>query len=265
MNLWQRFEKKRNLYTNSGFSLRFEKGIEEDLRTKYINFARYLRKNYVFPVHINVYILNCEKVRLISGAMAYGSFKWFPKRNPRIKIPSAIENHLLNDYTKEEIYEQILSSFVHEISHYYQWYLDLDQDNATSERQANYFRYRIIDEFNLEQCMTHQMNLHNSPFEMIKKGAKTYELRLYDEKRRLISVGDSIIFTNTKTGEQLTAKVENLHIFKGFKELYDALPLDKCGYLKEELKTASYTDMSEYYPQEKQNKYGALAIEISLF
>lgn len=148
MNLWQQFEIKKNTqYENHGISFHYQDGIEPELKQMYISFARWLRKTYVFPVHIHIHILNCEKVKLRSGQMAYGSFRWFAKRNPMIRIPSAIETHLLQEYTKEDIYEQILSSLVHELSHYYQWFLDLDQSNATSERQANYFRYRIIDKF----------------------------------------------------------------------------------------------------------------------
>ena len=107
------------------------------------------------------------------------------------------------------------------------------------------------------------MKLHLQPFEMIKNGDKIYELRLYDEKRRQINLYDTIVFTN-KNGEELKVKVIGLHKFSSFKELYQALPLEKCGYLKEELATASYTDMLEYYSISEQEKYGVLAIEISL-
>ena len=44
--------------------------------------------------------------------------------------------------------------------------------------------------------MTHYMNLHPQPFSMIANGNKTIELRLFDEKRQLISIGDRLIFTN---------------------------------------------------------------------
>lgn len=111
--------------------------------------------------------------------------------------------------------------------------------------------------------MTHNMKLHFKPFEMIKNGDKIYELRLYDEKRRKIKANDTIVFTN-KNGEELAVCVKALHKFSSFKELYETLPLEKCGYLKEELPTASYTDMQEYYSCEKQEKYGVLAIEIAL-
>ncbi len=36
----------------------------------------------------------------------------------------------------------------------------------------------------------HQMKLQNSPFQKIQKGMKTIELRLYDEKRQKVKVGD---------------------------------------------------------------------------
>ena len=42
--------------------------------------------------------------------------------------------------------------------------------------------------------MIHRMNLDSNPFEMIKNGTKTIELRLNDDKRRKIKVGDYIIF-----------------------------------------------------------------------
>ena len=40
----------------------------------------------------------------------------------------------------------------------------------------------------------HQMKLNNKPFNMIKNGRKNIELRLYDEKRRKLNIGDEIIF-----------------------------------------------------------------------
>lgn len=40
----------------------------------------------------------------------------------------------------------------------------------------------------------HEMRLADAPFDMIKSGKKTVEVRLNDEKRRQICVGDIIIF-----------------------------------------------------------------------
>ena len=112
--------------------------------------------------------------------------------------------------------------------------------------------------------MTHYMNLASEPFEQISSGAKTIELRLYDEKRQTVSAVYTIIFTNRADNHQVSAKVLKLHIFDSFKELYNNLPLLKCGYTEQELDTASPDDMLAYYPKEKQEKYKAVGIEIEL-
>ncbi len=142
--------------------------------------------------------------------------------------------------------------------------------DSKSRWLRQFYELRIDAEHILQNCkgdlsMTHYMNLNASPFEKIKSGEKTIELRLYDEKRQAIAVDDSIVFTMTDDhSQQITVKVTALHIFKDFEELYAKLPLDKCGYNREELPAASYKDMEQYYSKEKQAKYGVVGIEIEL-
>ncbi|MBE6641230.1 MAG: 23S rRNA (uracil(1939)-C(5))-methyltransferase RlmD [Ruminococcaceae bacterium] len=116
----------------------------------------------------------------------------------------------------------------------------------------------------IRQKSTHQMKLHEAPFESIKKGDKTIELRLYDEKRKKIKSGDIIEFTNTASGEKLTAKVIKIHVFESFAELYRSLPLDRCGYTKDEIHSARPEDMELYYSKEEQKNYGVVGIEIAV-
>lgn len=89
-----------------------------------------------------------------------------------------------------------------------------------------------------------------------------YELRLYDEKRQCIKIGDAIEFVNTKTQEQLVVRVKSIHIFKNFTELYQSMPLLKCGYTEEDVATANPADMEKYYSKEQQAQYGVVAFEI---
>ncbi len=112
--------------------------------------------------------------------------------------------------------------------------------------------------------MTHSMQLQPSPFEMIKDGSKTIELRLFDEKRQKIQIGDTISFTNTESQEVLSVKVLDLFVFDSFETLYSRLPLTDCGYTKENIDTASPDDMNAYYPKEIQQKYGVVGIRIAL-
>lgn len=110
--------------------------------------------------------------------------------------------------------------------------------------------------------MTHNMRLWRDAFNHIADGSKTIELRLNDEKRQKINIGDTIIFSCTQSKDIITAKVKALHKFADFKELYEQLPLDKCCYSIDELQTAHFTDMEQYYPKEQIEEYGALGIEL---
>ena len=113
--------------------------------------------------------------------------------------------------------------------------------------------------------MTHEMKLNRSPFLMIESGEKIYELRLFDEKRQRISVGDTIVFTMADDPtRKMAVGVVGLHRFDSFEKLNAALPLDKCGYRADEVEKASYTDMEAYYSKEEQNRYGVVAIEVKL-
>ena len=43
--------------------------------------------------------------------------------------------------------------------------------------------------------MAYEMKLNDEPFQKIRDGKKTIELRLFDEKRRKLELGDHIIFS----------------------------------------------------------------------
>ena len=109
--------------------------------------------------------------------------------------------------------------------------------------------------------MTHSMKLHRQPFSLIAAGKKTVELRLNDEKRRLLAIGDTIVFTNAD-GDQLTVRVTALHKYPSFRELYWDFTPEQMGYLPGE--TADPEDMNAYYSPEAQAKWGVLGIEVAL-
>lgn len=110
--------------------------------------------------------------------------------------------------------------------------------------------------------MIHKMKLHDGPFKRIKSGSKNIEMRLYDEKRQLINVGDTIEFENRMTLETITVSVVGLYKFNSFYELYNAFDKLSIGYGMDE--EANPCDMEKYYSKEEQEKYGVLAILIKL-
>ena len=107
--------------------------------------------------------------------------------------------------------------------------------------------------------MMHKMNLVAEQFEQIASGRKTIEMRLLDEKRQKLMIGDLIEFTNLSDNKLLLAEVVD-----SFADLYSNLPLLKCGYTEDTIQEAKPDDMLQYYSQDKQNQYKALGIEIKL-
>lgn len=110
--------------------------------------------------------------------------------------------------------------------------------------------------------MLHKMNLQPGPYRKIEAGTKTIEMRLYDEKRQKINIGDIIEFTNDATKETLNAKVLDLHRFKTFGELYSKFEKEKLGYNSEDV--AIPEDMEQYYNKEKIEEFGVVGIEIEV-
>jgi len=103
----------------------------------------------------------------------------------------------------------------------------------------------------------------DEPYTKIQEGKKTIELRLDDEKRRLIEPGDIITFTHSDSfNRTIKAKVVRLHRFDNFKQLYKELDLTLCGYAPKE--KAKHTDMEEYYTPAELKKYGVVGIEFKL-
>ena len=106
----------------------------------------------------------------------------------------------------------------------------------------------------------HTMKLWNDSFIAIKNKTKTIEMRLNDEKRSKIKVGDIIEFTNTTTLEILKVKVEKIYKYNDFEQLYKKHNKISIGYQEDEV--ADPNDMLMYYKKEKILKYGVLAIQV---
>ncbi len=110
--------------------------------------------------------------------------------------------------------------------------------------------------------MIHQMKLRDNPFQRIKSGKKTIEIRLYDEKRRKIKENDYIEFTNLEDGEVIIVKVIKLHLFKTFKELFEKFDNSYLGHDKND--KIDYKRMYDYYTEEEEKELGVVGIEIKI-
>lgn len=107
-------------------------------------FIAFFRKNYYFPVRLNILFCNTQRFRHhADGHVYYGAFYSMDdekrKTYPRISIAAkTTERNSIND---------ILYVLAHEITHYYQWYF-LEENGRTSrsmEIEANKWARYIVD------------------------------------------------------------------------------------------------------------------------
>ncbi len=112
--------------------------------------------------------------------------------------------------------------------------------------------------------MIHKMKLQDKYFYFILNGTKRIEIRLNDDKRKLIKVGDIIEFKNADNLENcFRVKVIELLRYNSFNDLlndYDISILADKSMTKEQLINV----FEQFYTQEEQKKYGILGIKIEL-
>ena len=110
----------------------------------------------------------------------------------------------------------------------------------------------------------HVMHLDPEPFEKIKSGEKTVELRLFDEKRAMIRPGDVVRFLRNGEPGTMIAEVTGVCRFKSFEELFAVISPSICGYDSDESPERCAAVMARYYSPENQAKYGAVGLAIRL-
>lgn len=112
--------------------------------------------------------------------------------------------------------------------------------------------------------MIHNMKLNPEPFEKIASGKKMIELRLYDEKRKLVKPYDEIIFTHIQNPyRSISVIVDSVITAASFESLFKHISLLDCGYEEKEITGSNHLDMNQYYSEEKQRQYGVVGIRFS--
>lgn len=110
--------------------------------------------------------------------------------------------------------------------------------------------------------MTHEMNLQDKYFDFILYGTKRIELRLNNENRQQIKIGDTIIFHNEQ-GQTFSAEVKDLFKHDSFEELFENFEIDILAD-KSMTKAELLQVLGEFYTPEKQARFGVLGILIEL-
>ena len=112
--------------------------------------------------------------------------------------------------------------------------------------------------------MIHEMKLQPKYYDYILNGTKRIEIRLFDEKRQQIRIGDTIkFFKEPELKESFDVKVVGLLRYNSFEDMFkdfDISVLSDKSMTKEELINV----LEQFYTKEKQKEYGVLGIRIEL-
>ncbi len=108
----------------------------------------------------------------------------------------------------------------------------------------------------------HSLQLATVPFDAITSGQKVIESRLYDEKRQLIQIGDTIEFTNREAPNQkVSVGVVGLLRYETFYDLFSRNNPTKFGGESVEWLE---NQINEFYSIEEQKLNGVVGIEFEL-
>lgn len=112
--------------------------------------------------------------------------------------------------------------------------------------------------------MKYIMKLNPKYFEYVKNGTKRVEIRLNDEKRKNIKVGDIIIFQKEpELKEEINTQIVNLIVRENFKELIRDLDISEYSD-KSESEEKFLKDLYSFYTKEQEEKYGVIGIQIKI-
>ena len=110
--------------------------------------------------------------------------------------------------------------------------------------------------------MEHVLKLQPKYFDYIEKGTKRIELRLYDEKRQKINIGDTIVFKKEpELTTSMEVKVIGLLRYNTFEDLFKDFDIKIMAdelVTKEELLNV----IDSFYTKDEQSKYGVIGIRI---
>lgn len=110
-----------------------------------------------------------------------------------------------------------------------------------------------------------KIHLDSDIFDIVKNNSKNVEIRLNDEKRKKLKVGDTLIFLKRPNDDdEIKGIITNLVYFNNFSEVVDYYPMKRI-YLDNYDKEEFIKLLGRFYSDAEVDKYGVVAIEFKLY
>ena len=130
----------------SGLRIKGHRGHPE-VKKALIRFAKWLRKNYEFPIRVPVYLRPERQLINMSGENCSATFfaPWDMDVEPYIRIATGDYEDEKSQEGRDNALAGYLGSLAHEVIHYQQWL----KDNNLHEKRVVPKASKIVDEYAL--------------------------------------------------------------------------------------------------------------------
>lgn len=132
----------------TGLRVRSERGVNSEVRRACLEFAKWLRKEFEFPIRVVIYLKKDYQIknRFTKELVSATFFAPYDKEEePYIRIATGDYVELLEELGKDDALASILNSIAHELGHYYQWIDDEELEEKSAEDTADYIMDLYLD------------------------------------------------------------------------------------------------------------------------
>lgn len=146
---WEKYILHDSHNYKTGMYMRFDKDVNFCVKEFCKLFAKWVRKEFVFPIRVNVYVKSSYRIKAKDGEMVVGTF-WRPESlcmNSYIRIATGDYEDLVEEIGKENAMWAILSTLAHELSHYFQYVNNISLTPKGEERQAMLYSKYILGDY----------------------------------------------------------------------------------------------------------------------
>ena len=148
-NDWSEFVDYSYKWYRPGLRLRFEKGVDAEVKRACMDFCNWLRTQYSFPIRVPIYFKASEFVLSQEHKKVSATFfgPYDKRLEPYIRISTGDYYKMEKVRGRDDALAAILGSIAHELTHYFQWIKSLNAISTNLERQAIYYKRKIIKEY----------------------------------------------------------------------------------------------------------------------
>ena len=151
MDIWKSEvwkDKYKDHNVRKGLRLKFDRGIDEKLKTGFKEYCRWLRSEYTFPIRVPVYVKNFKKIKAMDGEYVFGTFlgPFNFLEEPYVRVAAGDFKESFEEMGEQAVY-QYLCTLTHELTHYFQWLNNSELTQIGKERQATITADRIVQRY----------------------------------------------------------------------------------------------------------------------